>query len=76
MIADLHLGYEWARGAAGDCVIAHSLEETLARLSTLIDRSMLSELIVAGDLLESSRPCPRTARRRAATRGPGSPIAA
>jgi uncharacterized protein len=61
VIADLHLGYEWARGASGDCVIAHSLQETLARLSTLIARSILSELIVAGDLLESSRPCPDTA---------------
>ena len=29
VVADLHLGYEWARGAAGDCVIAHSLGETL-----------------------------------------------
>ena len=25
VIADVHLGYEWARGAAGDCVVAHSL---------------------------------------------------
>jgi uncharacterized protein len=60
VIADLHLGYEWARGASGDCVIAHSLEETLKRLATLIDRTMASRLIVAGDLLESSRPCPQT----------------
>ncbi len=61
-IADLHLGYEWARGAAGDCVCAHSLEETLTRLSTLLSRFMVSRLIVAGDLLESARPCPFTAR--------------
>ena len=33
VIADVHLGYEWARGAAGDSVIAHSLDETLARLA-------------------------------------------
>jgi uncharacterized protein len=32
VIADVHLGYEWARGSAGDCVPAHSLDETLARL--------------------------------------------
>jgi uncharacterized protein len=62
VIADLHLGYEWARGASGDCVVAHSLEETLARLSTLLGRSSVSRLIVAGDLLESARPCPDTAR--------------
>ena len=61
VIADLHLGYEWARGASGDCVIAHSLEETVARLTTLLSRSMPSRLIVAGDLRESARPCPRTA---------------
>ena len=24
VVADVHLGYEWARGAAGDCVPAHS----------------------------------------------------
>ena len=34
VIADLHLGYEWARGAAGDCVPAHSLDETLATTLT------------------------------------------
>ena len=36
VVADLHLGYEWARGAAGDCVIAHSLDETLARLALVL----------------------------------------
>jgi len=60
VIADLHLGYEWARGAAGDCVIAHSLEETLARLSLVLGRAALARLIVAGDLVESPRPCPHT----------------
>ena len=39
VIADLHLGYEWARGAAGDCVVAHSLDETLARLSLVLGRA-------------------------------------
>jgi uncharacterized protein len=60
VIADLHLGYEWARGAAGDCVVAHSLDETLARLSPVLGRAGLARLIVAGDLVESPRPCPRT----------------
>ncbi|MFI5455045.1 MAG: metallophosphoesterase [Isosphaerales bacterium] len=60
VIADLHLGYEWARGAAGDCVVAHSLDETLARLSLVLDRAVLARLIVAGDLVESPRPCRRT----------------
>ena len=62
VIADLHLGYEWARGAGGDCVMAHSLAETLGRLSSLLARMTLSRLIVAGDLLETSRPCPHTSR--------------
>ena len=48
--------------AGGDCVVAHSLEETLVRLSTVLRRSPVSRLIVAGDLLESARPCPDTAR--------------
>jgi putative SbcD/Mre11-related phosphoesterase len=60
VIADLHLGYEWARGTAGDCVIAHSLDEAVARLSLVLNRAVISHLVVAGDLVESSRPCPRT----------------
>lgn len=61
VIADVHLGYEWARGAAGDCVPAHSLAETLARLDALIGRTAIRRLVVAGDLVESGRPCRRTA---------------
>jgi putative SbcD/Mre11-related phosphoesterase len=63
VIADVHLGYEWARGKAGDSVPAHSLLETIARLDRLFGRvpDMISTLIVAGDLVESRRPCRRTA---------------
>ncbi len=60
VVADVHLGYEWARGAAGDCVIAHSLEETLARLALVLAHLPVTRLIVAGDLVESPRPCRRT----------------
>jgi uncharacterized protein len=60
VIADVRLGYEWARGAAGDCVPAHSLDETLARLAAVLARASINRLIVAGDLVESARPCPRT----------------
>jgi uncharacterized protein len=60
VVADLHLGYEWARGAAGDCVIAHSLDETLGRLALVLARAPVARLVVAGDLVESSRPCRRT----------------
>jgi len=60
VIADVHLGYEWARGAAGDCVPAHSLGETLERLATVLNRAVIARLIVAGDLVESARPCHRT----------------
>ncbi len=62
VIADVHLGYEWARAAGGDMIPAHSLEETIARLTGLLARFPLRTLIVAGDLVESARPCPRTAR--------------
>jgi putative SbcD/Mre11-related phosphoesterase len=61
VVADVHLGYEWARGAAGDCVPSHSLEETIARLSTVLSRAAIARLIVAGDLVESARTCQRTA---------------
>jgi uncharacterized protein len=60
VVADVHLGYEWARGAAGDCVIAHSLEETLDRLTLVLEHAPVTRLIVAGDLVESPRPCRRT----------------
>ncbi|WP_165243747.1 metallophosphoesterase [Paludisphaera soli] len=61
VVADVHLGYEWARGAAGDCIPAHSLAETRARLERLLARGGIRRLIVAGDLVESPRPCARTA---------------
>jgi len=61
VVADVHLGYEWARGNAGDCVPAHSLAETVDRLERLLARADLSRLVVAGDLVESARPCARTA---------------
>lgn len=60
VIADVHLGYEWARGAAGDCVPSHSLAETVARLAAALARAPITTLIVAGDLVESPRPCLRT----------------
>jgi putative SbcD/Mre11-related phosphoesterase len=61
VVADVHLGYEWARGAAGDCVPSHSLDETVARLAAVLARGAIARLVVAGDLVESARPCHRTA---------------
>jgi putative SbcD/Mre11-related phosphoesterase len=60
VIADVHLGYEWARGAGGDALPAHSLAETLTKLASLLGRAPIRRLIVAGDLVESPRPCRRT----------------
>ncbi len=60
VVADVHLGYEWARGRGGDCIPAHSLAETIVKLTSLLGRSALERLIVAGDLVESSRFCRRT----------------
>lgn len=62
VVADVHLGYEWARGAGGDQVPAHSLRETIEALEGLLGREPIQRLIVAGDLVETPRPCPRTAR--------------
>ena len=56
VIADVHLGYEWARGHAGDCVPAHSLNETLSRLDRLLARDPVERLIVAGDLVHQRGP--------------------
>jgi len=62
VIADVHLGYEWARADRGDVVPPHSLAETLASLESLFHRKNIRRLVVAGDLVESPRPCLRTAR--------------
>jgi uncharacterized protein len=60
VVADIHLGYEWSRGAGGDVVPAHSLSETLQAVGRLLDHGPVDRLVVAGDLVESSRPCRRT----------------
>src|SRR3954467_9134492 len=61
VIADVHLGYEWARGAGGDHLPAHTRAESRAKLTRLLGRAAIDRLVVAGDLVESRRPCPRTA---------------
>jgi uncharacterized protein len=60
VIADMHLGYEWARGRAGDLLPAHSLAETLDKLTRLLERVGFDRLVVAGDMVESSLPCSQT----------------
>lgn len=60
VVADVHLGYEWARGRGGDALPAHSLRETIAKLDALLRRAAVDRLIVAGDLVESPRRCART----------------
>ena len=62
VIADVHLGYEWARASGGDSIPPHSLAETLAKLDLLLSRASIARLIVAGDLVETPKPCPRTSR--------------
>ncbi len=63
VIADVHLGYEWARGRSGDFIPEHSLRESISKLERLLTRiPEIKQLIVAGDLTESNRPCPQTAR--------------
>ncbi|MGE3820302.1 MAG: metallophosphoesterase [Isosphaeraceae bacterium] len=64
VVADVHLGYEWAREAGGDCLPEHSLAETISKLEGVLRRAPvdLTRLVVAGDLVESPRPCVRTSR--------------
>ncbi|WP_169974748.1 metallophosphoesterase [Tautonia rosea] len=62
IVADVHLGYEWARASGGDVVPSHSLGETIGKFDRLLARLPISRVIVAGDLTESAAPCPRTAR--------------
>lgn len=70
VIADVHLGYDWARAAKGDALPAFALRQTLEKLERLLSRSAstLRTLIVAGDLVESPRPCAKTARDLASLR--------
>src|SRR4051794_6319271 len=60
VIADVHLGYEWARGSRGDCLPPHTLAETLAKLARLLGHGAISRLVIGGDLVESSTPCRRS----------------
>jgi metallophosphoesterase superfamily enzyme len=60
VVADIHLGYEWARAANGDSLPVHGLIETLDKLSRLLARADVDRLVVAGDLVESTRPCRQT----------------
>lgn len=62
VVADVHLGYEWARGSGGDLIPAHSLAQILAKLERLFARFPARHLVVAGDLVESNVPCARTIR--------------
>ena len=41
---------------------AHSYQETQDKLERVFDRAMIKTLIIAGDLVETSAPCPRTRR--------------
>jgi uncharacterized protein len=75
VVADVHLGYEFARGKTGDFVPTHSLADTVRRLRSLLARVDVTRLIVAGDLVESRKFCRDTesdlARLRAWLRGKG-----
>jgi putative SbcD/Mre11-related phosphoesterase len=74
VIADVHLGYEWARGATGDVIPTHTLSEMFTRLEAILALTPIERLIVAGDLVESHR-CRQTRtdveklRRRLASQG-------
>src|ERR671913_109413 len=48
VIADVHLGYEWARSAGGDHLPALSLAQTRAKLARLLDRAAIDRLGRAG----------------------------
>lgn len=68
VIADVHLGYEWARAARGDVIPAHTLADTFTKLERMFDRAPIDRLIVAGDLVESTRRCASTERDVASLR--------
>jgi putative SbcD/Mre11-related phosphoesterase len=52
VIADLHLGYDLARCKSGDAVPTVSLEQQWAPLDVLLSHQTVSNLAIAGDLVE------------------------
>jgi putative SbcD/Mre11-related phosphoesterase len=62
VVADIHLGYEWARAKGGDVLPAHTLDQTRALLNRLFARVAINRLVLAGDIVESRKPCSRTRR--------------
>jgi len=55
VIADVHLGYDAARQAAGEAVPTFSLRILRERIETLRDHFGVQRIVVAGDLVEDSR---------------------
>jgi putative SbcD/Mre11-related phosphoesterase len=53
VVADLHLGYDQARRAAGEAVPDSGLGETVTALDALVGLHGVRRLVVAGDLVES-----------------------
>ncbi len=62
VVADVHLGYEWAAGAAGIACRRIRWRRPWSG-SPRCSPAPMARLVVAGDLVESGRPC-RTDRRR------------
>ena len=71
VIADVHLGYEWARASGGDCAPAALAGRDAGQARPRLRPRRIARLVVAGDLVESPQPCPRTARDVGAS-SPGS----
>ncbi|MFL5241184.1 MAG: metallophosphoesterase [Gemmataceae bacterium] len=55
VIADLHLGYDLARCRSGDAVPTVSLEQQWAPLNVLFSHQAISNLAIAGDLVEKGQ---------------------
>jgi putative SbcD/Mre11-related phosphoesterase len=62
VLADLHLGYDAARRAAGDAVPNWEWPAMQARLAALLNQHAIHRLVVAGDLVEHAR-WPESAKR-------------
>lgn len=61
-VADLHLGYAWAHRHSGQLMPISATEDTIPRLTALVDEFAPRELLLLGDIVHRAVPVPSLER--------------